>query len=134
MKTHENYSVVFKDGRQIAFYKPEDAPKELNHGETIKEVNFNPTNSACYLDAKGNIVLTIIKNIENEVEKNVEIPDCKKYIQYMMAFLIKNKIFSYAVALDDGKISPEKFYETIESSLDFKIDDTYAELVNLFGG
>ncbi len=133
MKLHEKYFVVFKDGKQLGYYKLEDLPKTFEEDVLLKEVRFNPQNTTCSLDSNNNVILNISKPTPPEVE-NTEIQDVKKNLQYMLAFLIKNKIFSYAVAVDDGKISPEKFYETIESSLDFKIDNTYAELETLIEG
>ena len=46
----------------------------------------------------------------------------KKTIQYVLAHLTRNKIFSYAIAADDGHLTSVEFYERIEQSLNFKIE------------
>ncbi len=130
MKFHEKYFVVFKDGKQLRYYKLEDLPKTFED-VLLKEVRFNPQNTTCSLDSNNNVISIISKPTPPEVE-NTEIQDVKKNLQYMLAFLIKNKIFSYAIAVDSGELSPEKFYKIIEEALDFKIDETNSELEKIF--
>ena len=114
-----NYFVVFKVKKQISYHTHCPLPKE---DEIIKEVNFDPLRSTLTLDSNDNIIINTIPAIKN---------DEKRTLQYVLAYLIKNKIFSYAIAVDSGELPSEqfyKFYNRIEQSLNFKIDETYSEL------
>ena len=55
----------------------------------------------------------------------------EKAVQYLIAYLIKDKIFSYAIEVDKEEISADEFYTRIENSLNFKIDDAYDDLENI---
>ena len=56
----------------------------------------------------------------------------EKTVQYTLAYLIKNKIFSYAIEVDENELPPDEFQNRTEQSLDFKIDEIYEDLETLF--
>ena len=112
--------------KQISYHKQQP---EIADDQVIKEVVFDPLNSTITPDSNNNIIINVNQSI---ITQNNELHDEKRRLQYKLAILNKNKIFLHVIAADSGDLSPEQFYDRIEQSFNFKIDETYSELGTLF--
>ena len=80
----------------------------------------------CYIGCKRSISYS--RNIQWRGWHNIS----EKTVQYILAYLIKNKIFSYAIEVDKGELPQDEFHNRIEQSVNFKIDEASEVLETFF--
>ena len=125
---NKKYIVVFKDKKQKTYYDKDIFNiNDIENNEIYKEIKFDPEKNICSLDKNDNIILTVKQNII-DTQAPDQRSDYKKFLQYMMAYLVKNNIIYYSNLVVEGKLSEDKFNSKIEESLNFKIDEVYNEL------